>query len=75
MRSNNVHSIVLSREKIMSKSIRYLLFGAFLFVCSTSARADGLTLTITNPTQTISYNQLNEFGVAEISFIGNLFNS
>jgi hypothetical protein len=59
----------------MSKSIRYLLFGAFLFVCSTSARADGLTLTITNPTQTISYNQLNEFGVAEISFIGNLFNS
>ncbi len=44
-------------------------------MCSTSAKADGLTLTIINPTQTISYNQLNQFGIAEVSFIGNLSNS
>ena len=67
--------MMLVREKLMSNSLRYLLFGAFLFVCSISAKADGLTLTITNPTQTISYNQLNQFGVAEVSFIGNLSNS
>ena len=67
--------MMLAREKFIAKSLRYLLFGAFLFVCSISAKADGLTLTITNPTQTISYNQLNQFGVAEVSFIGNLSNS
>ena len=72
---NKIHLMILSGEKVMSKSLRYLLFGAFLFVCSTSAKADGLTLTITNPTQTISYNQLNQFGVAEVAFIGNLSNS
>lgn len=72
---NKLQPMGLTRENIMSKSIGYLLFVAFVFVCSTSAKADGLTLTITNPTQTISYNQLNQFGVAEVSFIGNLSNS
>ena len=72
---DKLRPMVLSREKIMSKSIRYLLFGTLLFMCSTGAKADGLTLTITNPTQTISYNQLNQFGVAEVSFLGNLSNS
>lgn len=75
MVTNKLHPMVLSRENIMAKSIRYLLFGAFLFVCSTGAKADGLTLTITNPTQTIGYNQLNQFGVAELTFIGSLSNS
>jgi len=42
---------------------------------ATSARADGLGLTITNPNQTITYNQLNEFGIAQVSFTGNLSNS
>jgi len=59
----------------MSKTVPFLLFGAFVLVCSTSAKADGLTLTIINPTQTITYNQLNQFGIAELSFLGNLSNS
>ena len=54
---------------------RFFLFGTLIFVFSTIAKADGLTLTITNPNQTITYNQLNQFGVAELSFIGNLSNS
>ena len=75
MGSHKVGSIVLSRQTIMSKFLRYLLFGAFVFVCSTSAKADGLTLTVINPTQTINQNQFNQFGVAEVLFIGNLTNS
>ena len=59
----------------MPKSFRYLLFGAVLLLVSTSAKADPLILTVTNPNQTINYGQLNEFGVAQVSFIGDLSNS
>jgi len=59
----------------MFKSLRYLVLGALLFVCSTGAKADPLGLTITNPTQTITYGQLNQFGIAQVSFVGNLSNS
>ncbi len=59
----------------MPKSFRYLLFGAVLLLVSTSAEADPLVLTVTNPNQTINYGQLNEFGVAQVSFIGDLSNS
>jgi len=61
--------------KVMPKSFRYLLFTAVLLLVSTSAKADALTLTVANPNQTIDYGQLNEFGVAQVSFIGNLSNS
>jgi hypothetical protein len=59
----------------MPKSFRYLLFAAVLSLVCTSAKADPLTLTVTNPNQTINYGQLNEFGIAQVSFIGNLSNS
>ena len=59
----------------MSNALRCLIFGALLLVCSTHAKADALTLTITNPTQTINYGQLDQFGVAHVSFIGNLSNT
>src|SRR6185295_9036870 len=60
---------------MIPKSLRCLLFGALLLVFSTSAKADGLALTITNPNQTISYNQINEFGFVPVSFTGNLSNT
>jgi PEP-CTERM motif len=67
---------LLVKEKMaMSKSHRCLLFGALLLLFSTSAKADGLSLTITNPNQTINYGQLNEFGIAQVSFLGNLSSS
>ena len=59
----------------MPKFFRYLLFAAVLSLVSTSAKADALTLTVTNPNQTINYGQLNQFGIAQVSFIGNLSNS
>ena len=59
----------------MSKSLRCILFGVLLFLFSASAKADPLGLTITNPTQTITYGQLNQFGIAQVSFVGNLSNS
>ena len=62
-------------EKSSFKYLQFFLFGVLLFAFSTSAKADGLTLTITNPNQTISYNQLNQFGVAELTFNGNLSSS
>jgi hypothetical protein len=62
-------------EYVMSKALRCLIFGALLTVCATHAKADALTLTITNPTQTITYGQLDQFGVAQVSFIGNLSDS
>lgn len=62
-------------ENVMSKALRCILFGALLTVCSTHTKADPLTLTITNPTQSITYGQLDQFGVAQVSFIGNLSNT
>ena len=59
----------------MAKALRCILFGALLVMCSTHAKADALTLTITNPTQTITYGQLDQFGVAQVSFVGNLSNT
>ena len=68
-------TLLVKEKKRMSKSLRGLLFGVALLVFSTSAKADGLALTITNPNQTITYGQLDQFGVAQVSFLGNLTNS
>jgi hypothetical protein len=65
---------MVKEKKLMSKSLRCLVFGALLFLFSTSAKADPLGLTITNPNQTITYGQLDQFGIAQVNFLGNLSN-
>jgi hypothetical protein len=66
---------ILPLETVMSKALRCLVFGALLTLYATHAKADALTLIITNPTQTITYGQLDQFGVAQVTFIGNLSNT
>src|SRR5690349_11456465 len=68
-------SIPRSGKTALSRVLRCLLFGGLLVFCSIHAKADALGLTITNPSQTITYGQADQFGVVQVSFIGNLSNT